>query len=150
MSSATRQSGGREPASKRPRAVAVLAVAVLAVAGVVGIAAYLQSRDDATLKSDQGIGRLRTPGGRPVVRPGNVLLLYSDARQATGLRALGRELGGSDAALAKAGQAVLVQRAANQRVPVMALSARHRQDASTSSDPAVRRFVEYWLGRAAG
>ena len=128
----------------------MLAAIVLTAVGIIGAAAYFNSRDDATLTVGQGVGQLRPPGARPPVRPGNVLLLYSDARQAPGLRALARELGGSGPALAAAGQAVLVRRDAGLRVPIVALSARHRHDARAASDPALRGFVEYWLGRATG
>jgi len=128
----------------------VLGAAVLAAAGIIGAAAYLHSRDDATVTAGQDAGRPRPPGARPAVRPGNVLLLYAEPRQAPQLRALRRELGSSDPALAAAGQALLVRRDAGLRVPIVALSARHRQDARAASEPAVRGFVEYWLGRAAG
>ena len=134
----------------RPRLAIVLGAVVLAAAGIIGAAAYLHSRDDATVPAGQDAGRPRAPGARPAVRPGNVLLLYAHTRQAPRLRALRRELGSSDPALAAAGQALLVRRDPGLRVPIVALSARHRQDARAASEPAVRRFVEYWLGRAAG
>jgi hypothetical protein len=128
----------------------VLAGVVLAAAAIIGAAAYLSSRDDATVASARQAGRPRPPGARPAVRPGNVLVLYADRHQAAQLRALRRELSGSGPALAEAGQALLVRRDAGLRVPIVALSARHRQDARAASEPAVRGFVEYWLGRAAG
>jgi hypothetical protein len=128
----------------------VIGAIVLGVAGSVGVAAYLNSRDDATLTSGRDAGRPRSPGARPAVRPGNVLLLYADERQAPALRALRRELTGSDPALVAAGQAVLVRRDPRLSAPVVALSARHRRAADAASEPAVRDFVEYWLGRATG
>jgi len=134
----------------RPRPAIALAAAVLTVAGIVVAAAYLNSRDEATLTATERVGQLRSPGSEPAVRPGNVLLLYADTRQAPQLRALRRELGGSDPALAAAGQAVLVRADDGLRVPIVALTARHRQDATTAKDPALRRFVDYWLGRATG
>jgi len=127
-----------------------LGAVVLAAAGIAGAAAYLQSRDDATVASDPGAGRLRLPGAQPAVRPGNVLLLYADARHARQLRALRRELGDSGPALEAAGQALTLRRDGHLRVPIVALSTRHRQDAASASEPAVRDFVEYWLGRATG
>ena len=134
----------------RPRLTIVLGAVALTAAGIIGAAAYLYSRDDATVMARQDAGRPRPPGARPAVRPGNVLLLYAETRQAPQLRALQRELGTSGPALAAAGQALLVRRDPGLRVPIVALSARHRQDARAASEPAVRRFVEYWLGRAAG
>jgi len=128
----------------------VLGGVLLAAAAIIGGAAYLNSRDDATVATGGQVGSPRPPGARPAVRPGNVLLLYADERQAPQLRALRRELGSSDPALAAAGQALLVRRDAGLRVPIVALSARHRQNARAASEPAVRGFVEYWLGRAAG
>lgn len=134
----------------RPRPIVAVGAAVLSVAGVLGVVAYLQSRDDATVATAQDTGRLRPAGAKPAVKRGNVLLLYSDARQAPALRALRRDLGGAAPELAAAGQAVLVRRDEALPAPVVALSARHRLQARAASDPAVRDFVEYWLGRAAG
>ena len=141
---------GGEPGLKRIRPVIAIGVLLLTAAGVVGAIAYLNARDDATLSAAQGPGRERPAGARPAVEPGNVLLTYSEPQLAPALRALARELGGSDDALAAAGQAVLVRRRPGLPAPISALSAGHRLDAARADDPALRRFVEYRLGRRSG
>jgi hypothetical protein len=129
---------------------AVLVLLVIAVAAVVGIAgaALLAARDDATVTRSAGPGVARAAGATPRVRDGNVVLLYSDERLTRRLRELALEIGGpSDGPLVAAGQAVLVRRRPGLRVPVVAVSASRRLDASGPDDPALRAFVEYWLGR---
>lgn len=123
---------------------------MLVAAGVFGAISYFNSRDDATVSSTEGPGRERPAGDKPVVKAGNVLLLYSDPQLAGPLRALQRDLAGTDESLAAAGQAVLVRRQADLPAPVSALSAGHRLDSSGAELPAVRSFVEYWLGRDTG
>jgi hypothetical protein len=135
--------------SGRRVAIALGAVA-LAAAGIAGAYAYVSSRDDATLKTSAGPGEARDKGARPVVAAGNVLLLYADPRQAPELRALARDLGGAGAALRAAGQAVLIRRSEAPVVGVAALSRLHRIEVLSASDPALRAFVEHWLGRSPG
>ncbi len=130
--------------------IALLGILVLGGAGIFGAIAYFNARDDATVSASAGPGRERAAGEPPVVQAGNVLILYSDPELAGRLRALQRELAGSDASLAAAGQAVLVRRDAGLPAPVRALSASHRLDSSRAEFPALRDFVEYWLGRDSG
>lgn len=133
------------------KAVLALVVVVTAALGIFGISALLASRDDSTVTPKGGPGALRPAGARPVVAPGNVVLLYSDERLTGDLRALATDIGGPpDKALVAAGQAVVVQHRLNQRVPVVAVTATHRQEANAPSDPALRAFIEYWLGRDPG
>jgi hypothetical protein len=88
-------------------------------------------------------------GAQPKVAPGNVVLLYSDERLTRRLRALAADIGGPpDPALVAARQAVIVKRQPNLRVPVVAVNATNRLDASDPGSPALRAFIEYWLGRA--
>ncbi|MGH2841095.1 MAG: hypothetical protein ACRDKY_09760 [Solirubrobacteraceae bacterium] len=134
----------------RTRPFIVIGVVLLAAAGVIGAIAYFNARDDATVSTTEGPGRERPAGERPVVRPGNVLLVYSEAQLARPLLALQRELSGTDKALVAAGQAVIVRRNRALPVPVTGLSARHRLDASRAELEALRDFVEYWLGRETG
>jgi len=129
-------------------AVLALVAAAGAVIGIAVAAALLTARDDATFTPSAGPGVMRPAGATPQVDDGNVVLLYSDERLTRRLRELALEIGGpSDGALVAAGQAVLVRRRPGLRVPVVAVSASHRLDASGPDDPALRAFVEYWLGR---
>ncbi|MBA3327842.1 MAG: hypothetical protein H0T43_06030, partial [Solirubrobacterales bacterium] len=85
-----------------------LGILVLGVAGVAAAGAFFSSRDDATLGQEKGPGVARGAGAGPRVTPGNVLLLYGDARLEVPLRELATELAGpADSALEAAGQAVL-------------------------------------------
>ena len=117
--------------------------------GVLGAIAYLNSRDDATVSTSEGPGEVRRAGEGPVtVKPGNVVLLYADRELAAPLRALQRELAGPPSEqLSAAGQAVVVQRLPDVAAPIVALSARHRLQASRPDAAQLREFVEYWLGR---
>jgi hypothetical protein len=131
-------------------ALRVLVGLVAAVAGVVAVAALLASRDDSTLKPADGPGVVRPADARPNVAAGNVVLLYSDERLTRRVREFAADVGGPpDPALVAAGQAVIVRRQPNLRVPVVALTSTHRLDAAGPDDPALRSFVEYWLGKEA-
>ena len=132
------------------KAFLAIAALVLSVIGVASLAAIFAARDDATVEqSDGGPGDPRPAGARPTVRPGNVVLLYSDERLTRDLRALAaRSAGELDPALAAAGQAVLVQRRPNLDAPVTAVTTSRMIEARGPGDPGLRRFIEYWLGRA--
>ncbi|HEV2787513.1 MAG TPA: hypothetical protein VGV67_14035, partial [Solirubrobacteraceae bacterium] len=123
---------------------------VAAVLCVAGLAAFFASRDDATVPQEtDGPGVAREANAQPRVDPGNVVLLYSDERLTSDLRALAARIAGDPSpALEAAGQAVLVQRRPNLTVPVTALTATRRLQATGPRDPALRSFAEYWLGRA--
>ena len=131
------------------RRIAVALVAlVLAAAGVIAAIAYFNARDDATVTRSDGPGKPRVAGARPVVAAGNVVLLFSDERETTALRALATDTGGpATPALRKAGQAVIVHRQTGVRSPVVAITKDRRYDATGTEDPALRGFIEYWLGR---
>ena len=122
---------------------------LIAVAGVAGVIAILNARDDSTIGSDAaGPGERRVDGARPIVAPGNVVLLYSDERLTSALRALAADTGGpATPAVRAAGQAVIVQRRPDQQVAVIALTSERRLDADGPDDRRLRPFVEYWLGR---
>lgn len=131
------------------KAFLAIAAAVMAVIGVAALAAFFASRDDATVPPGGGPGVARAPGARPAVKPGNVVLLYSDERLTSSLRALAlRTAGAPSAALEAAGQAVLLQRRPNLTVPVTAVTASRRLEATAPDDPQLQSFIEYWLGRA--
>jgi hypothetical protein len=140
----------------RDRLIVGLVAVVAAAAGIAGVAALLASRDDSTVAKRGGPGVARTTaptqrglvGENQAIRPGNVVLFYSDERLTQGLRDLAREIGGTpSAALLAAGQVVTVQRRPNQRVGVIALTATRRLEANGPGDAALRAFIEYWLGR---
>jgi hypothetical protein len=132
------------------KALLAIAAAVLGVIGVAALAAFFVSRDDATVpQQDAGPGVERAPGARPAVRPGNVVLLYSDERLTSDLRALAaRTAGEPSPALEAAGQAVVLRRRPNLRTPVTAVTASRRLTATAADDPRLESFIEYWLGKA--
>ena len=134
------------------RVAVALGVLLVAVAGVAAVVAILNARDDSTIGgSEAGPGIRRAAGARPVVAPGNVVLLYSDERLTSALRKLAVDTGGpATPALRAAGQAVIVERQPGLRVPVAALTNERRLDADGADDPRLREFVEHWLGRRAG
>ena len=87
-------------------------------------------------------------GGEPAVQPGNVLLLHSDERLTRRLRELAEQSAGAPSpALVAAGQAVLVERRPGVASPVVAVATTHELEASGPDDPALRDFIEHWLGR---
>ena len=130
------------------RAAVALAVLVVVAAGIVAVIAVLSSREDAAVDAAAGPGVARVAGARPVVVPGNVVLLYSDERLTAELRDLALETGGpATPALVAAGQAVVVRRQPGLRVAVVGLTSDRRQDAQRPGDPRLRAFIEYWLGR---
>jgi hypothetical protein len=133
------------------RAAVALGILVLAVAGAVGVMLILNARDDATVHQSAGPGVKRVAGARPAVGRGNVVLLYSDERLTSALRDLALDSGGPQTPeLRAAGQAVLVVRQPGLRVPVVGITTDRRLEASGPSDPRLRAFIEYWLGRDAG
>lgn len=131
------------------KAFLAIAAIVLAVIGVAALAAFFAARDDATLpQQGDGPGVARAAGSQPAVEPGNVMLLYSDERLTRDLRALAaRTAGAPSPALAAAGQAVLLERRPNLAVPVTAVTASRRLEATGPDDPQLEAFIEHWLGR---
>jgi hypothetical protein len=132
------------------RRIGVAVVGVLvAVAGVIAALLYFNAHDDATVSAAHGPGVTRVAGARPLVAPGNVVLLFSDERETSALRTLATDTGGpATPAVQAAGQAVILRRQTGVRVPVVALTNDRRYDARGPDDPALRSFIEYWLGRA--
>jgi hypothetical protein len=81
------------------------------------------------------------------LRAGNVVLRYGDTGDREPVLALARDIAGPRlAALLAAGQAVLVARQPGLR-GIRALAWRHELTAGSVRSPALRGFVEYWLGR---
>jgi len=130
------------------RILAALAALLVAAAGAVALALVLNARDDATVDGSDGPGVARVAGERPVVAPGNVVLLYADERLTAQLQELALRTGGEPTPqLVAAGQAVVIERRPGLRVPVVGLTSGRRLDASGPEDPLLRAFVEHWLGR---
>jgi hypothetical protein len=100
------------------------------------------ARDDVALDTDQRLHALEL---------GNVVLSYGDSRLAPALRALARDVAGPfSSALAAAGQAVILDRRRSTGGQGVTASAwRHLLRVASPSDPELRRFVEFWLGRGA-
>jgi hypothetical protein len=130
------------------RTLLALGALVLALAGIAAAFAFFSSTDDATVTRSAGPGSPRPHGDGPAVGDGNVLLLHRAPGQARALRALADELAGPpNAKLEAAGQAVLVRHDGTLAAPIAAVTADRRIDVERADDPALRQFVEYWLGR---
>jgi len=116
---------------------------------------FFSARDDATTTPGDA-GRQGAPGRAAQVpaavagdvRRGNVVVLHP-AAQRRALAALVRDVTGLPPAeqgpLRAAGQAVLLRAAAGSEVVAYADGRALR--ATGPRDPALRRFVEFWLGR---
>ena len=84
---------------------------------------------------------------------GNVVIEYATSAPRAGLRAFARSV--LDApfspALAAAGQAVILAPGASgaRQTPITALAWAHLLRVGSPSDPKLREFVEFWLGRGA-
>jgi hypothetical protein len=99
------------------------------------------TRDETRLSDDQILEALEA---------GDVILFYGTARPLAGARALAADVAGASftSAIAAAGQAVILARRPGTS-GVIAAAWRHLQPAASVSDPRVRAFAEYWLGRGA-
>lgn len=94
-------------------------------------------------------GRLSDDEVLHALELGNVVIAYDSADPPRGLRALQRDVAGPfDAELAAAGQAVVLEHR-DDVDGVVALAWQHLLSARSADDPALREFVEYWLGRGA-
>lgn len=81
--------------------------------------------------------------------PGNVVIEHDRRADGPALQALAEEIAGpATPALRRAGQAVEV-RYSRGAGGIVARSAQGRLVARSASDPALRAFVEHWLGRGA-
>lgn len=121
-----------------------------AIAAAVAIS-FFNSRDSSTVTHPPGPGTVRATNAGPHVGTGNVVLMYADPAERKPLNALAdAEAGPASPALESAGQAVILQHDATLDVGVRAVTAGHSLDAQSSGDPALRNFVEFWLGRAPG
>jgi hypothetical protein len=128
------------------RGVLVGAAALLTVAAVFGVLMFFSARDDSTIGDDgaDAPGRADPALTADTLARGNVVLRFSAPADREVLRALAGEFGPES--LAEQGQAVLVRRDLGAR-GVVAEAYRRRLEVAAADDPALRTFVEYWLGR---
>ena len=96
--------------------------------------------DNAPLNDDQLLSALQT---------GNVVILYGGHMAPAGLPSLARALAPPfSRALADAGQAVIMARRAGT-TGLIGLAWAHMVRVSAPTDPPLRSFVNFWLGRGA-
>jgi hypothetical protein len=118
--------------------------------GVVAALAFFTSRDDATtaVPAAQGPGRAAPAATDALLRAGNVTIEAPGAALGAARR-LAEEIAGPDSPeLRSAGQAVVVRRGSSAEV--VARAWRRELRVGSADDPALRDFVEFWLGRGAG
>lgn len=125
----------------------LIGVAVLlAVAAVFGVLLFFTARDDSTIGESGAPGQAAPEATGAELENGNVVLRFSEPADAGALRELAREFGPES--LADAGQAVLVRRDESAG-GVIAEAYERRLKVPGPDDPALRRFIEHWLGRGA-
>jgi hypothetical protein len=127
-----------------------LAVFVVAFAGVVGLLAFFESRDQSTTAggtAEQGPGRPDPSADQPSLELGNVVLRYSRPSDRAALTALaGRLAGPATSTLRQTGQAVVVVEDAAVD-PIVAQAWKRSLRVTSAADPRLQDFVEAWLGR---
>jgi hypothetical protein len=128
------------------RGVVIGVAVLLAVAGVFGVLLFFSARDDSTIGESGAPGQAAPEATGAELESGNVVVRFSAAADAAPLRELAREFGPES--LADAGQAVLVRRDESAG-GVVAEAYRRRLKVAGPEDPALRRFIEPWLGRGA-
>jgi hypothetical protein len=131
------------------RGVLIGVAALLTLAAVLGLLAFFNSRDDATIGEDKAAPGKADPSLTDErLERGNVVILYGRPADREGLEALAREVSGpSDAALSEAGQAIIIERTPSEGI--IATAYRRTLTVRTPDDPVLREFIEYWLGRGA-
>jgi hypothetical protein len=134
------------------RSVATWLVAiVVGLAALVGLIAFINSRDDSGVQQQTPAtgGPGRPYRGEPVLSPaleeavkrGNVIVLYRDTTPPPGTDELVPP-GGK--ALEQAGQSVVVEREPTLEAPLAAVSAKRIEQADTPQQ--LEPFIDYWLG----
>jgi hypothetical protein len=115
--------------------LAVVALAALvAVAALAGLVAVLGSRDDAGLGEAPG----RAAPADPSVPAGSIVLSSGDP---AALRPLADEYADP------AGGPAVTLRPVGSAGRIVARARARRLDVADPDDPALRAFIEYWLGR---
>jgi hypothetical protein len=134
----------------RPAASWAIAI-VIALAALVGLVTFINSRDQSGV--DQQSSASAGPGvpyrGEPVLSPaledavkrGNVVVLYRNATPPAGTHQL---VPPGSKTLARAGQAVLLDREPTLKTALAAVSAKKIQEADAPQQ--LQPFIDYWLG----
>lgn len=163
-----------EPSHRRLRGLGLgLLTLVVALGGFVLVLLFFEGRDDsqvpqgaardapglvvsdqATARRPAAIRRDRVPLTQDqllhALALGDVVLLYGTSAPPPQLRALQEQVSGPfDPVLAANGAAVILARRAGTD-GVVALAWRRMLRAPSASDPALRAFANYWLGRGRG
>jgi Protein of unknown function (DUF3105) len=123
---------------------------VVALAGAVGLIAFFQSRDEPELSGGGGDkpGAVAPDETEATLARGNVVLTFREPADERGLQRLAEDIAGPpEPELVDAGQAVIVERRADQAERIVARAYKRRLAAQTPEDPALREFVEAWLGQ---
>ena len=126
------------------RGVLIAAAAVLTVAAILGVLVFFSSRDESTLEQTDVPGEAAPEATAPELERGNVVLRFSAPADREVLRALAEEFGPES--LADEGQAVLLRRDPGTQ-GIEALAYKRRLRTAAADDPALRAFIEHWLGR---
>ena len=120
----------------RKLAGTVLAV-VIAAAGVVGLIAFFNARDDST--AAEGTKTTVQASG-----DGNVVVTFADPDDGARLRRLAKELGAPDTPeLRASGLALIVERGD----AITATAGEETLTVASVDDPALQEFIERWLGQ---
>jgi len=134
------------------RLIGTLIVIALAVAGVIGMLAFFNSRDDSTTGGRAGApapGVAAPATGGALLKGGNVVLSFSDPSFAARLRTLSGRLGAPDTPeLRAAGQAVVLRRDPKAG-GVIARAYAHTLTVVDPADQQLQDFIERWLGQGA-
>lgn len=159
------------------RLLAIVIGTVVVIAGLVGLLAFANTRDDAGLADHSTAGpgtyEATSAAGPPTsgthsrrnvtgesavdddalltaLELGDVVIAYPQARPPAALERLRTDLTGPfDAEIAAAGQMlILVHR--DDVDGIQALAYQRRLQASGPSDPGLRAFAEAWLGKGRG
>lgn len=121
---------------------------VLCLAGVVGVLAFFNARDESTVaEQPRGPGEDLPPLADQIETPGNVFLRTGDGADLPQLRALGEELAGEpNDALRATGQAVVVEQDVSVD-GIEAIAAGSTLTVQEPDDPELEEFVSFWLGK---
>ena len=121
----------------------------LCLAGVVGVLAFFNARDESTVaEQPRGPGQQLPPLADEIETAGNVVLRASDGADLPELRALGEEIAGEPTeALRATGQAVIVEQDLSAD-GIEAVAEGATLTVAEPDDPELEEFVSFWLGKA--
>jgi hypothetical protein len=128
------------------RALGTVLAVVIAAAGVIGLIAFFESRDESTTGGTAKAPEQLNAGS--VLREGNVVLTYSDPAFKAPLRDFAEQNGPDTPVLRAAGGSVIVRHNATAQ-GVVARSFSATLQAQSPDDPKLQDFVDRWLGEGA-